>query len=87
VLTLTAPQNALVYLQKVLPNYQGKEWSEIIDQILIPTEPGLADKKHTEILSQVASLRERIKALQQEIDSIVFELYGLNEEERKVIIG
>ena len=86
VLTLTAPQDILEYLQKILPNYQGKEWSEIIDQILIPTEPGLIDKKRAEILSQVASLRDKIKSLQQEIDSIVFELYGLNEEERKVII-
>ena len=85
-LTLTAPQYALVYLQKALPNYQGKEWSEIIDQILIPTEPGLADKKSAEILSQVASLRDKIKSLQQEIDSIVFDLYGLSKEERKVII-
>jgi len=86
VLTLTAPQHVLVHLQKILPNYQGKEWSEIIDQVLIPSEPGLIDKKRTEILSQVASLRDKIKSLQQEIDSIVFDLYGLNEEERKVII-
>ena len=87
VLTLTAPQDVLEYLQKILPNYQGKAWSEIIDQVLIPTEPGLADKKSTEILFQVASLRDRSKSLQQKIDSIVFDLYGLNEEERKVIIG
>ena len=85
VLTLTAPQYVLVYLQKALPNYQGKEWSEIIDQILIPTEPGLADKKSAEILSQVSSLREKINALQQEIDSIVFDLYGLSKEERTTI--
>jgi len=87
VLTLTAPQDILEYLQKVLLNYQGKEWSEIIDQILIPTELGLGDKKSAEILSQVTSLREKIKALQQEIDSIVFDLYGLNEEERKIVVG
>jgi type I restriction-modification system DNA methylase subunit len=87
VLTLTAPQDILEYLQKVLPKYQGKEWSEIIDQVLIPTEPDLIDKKRVEILSQVASLRDKIKSSQQEIDSIVFELYGLSEEERKVIMG
>ena len=86
VLTLTAPQHVLVHLQKILPNYQGKEWSEIIDQVLIPSEPGLIDKKRTEILSQVARLRGKIKALQQEIDSIVFDLYGLSKEERRVII-
>jgi len=85
-LTLTAHQEVLVYLQKVLSNYPGKEWSEIIDQVLIPTELGLIDKKRAEILSQVASLRDKIKSLQQEIDSIVFDLYGLNEEERKVIM-
>jgi len=87
VLTLTAPQGILEYLQKVLPDYQGKGWSEIIDQILIPTEPGLADKKSAEILSQVSSLREKIKAVQQEIDSIVFELYGLTKEEIQVVVG
>jgi hypothetical protein len=86
VLTLTAPQGILEYLQKILPNYQGKGWNEIIGQILVPTESGLIDRKSTEILSQVASLRDKIKSLQQEIDSIVFDLYGLNEEERKVII-
>jgi hypothetical protein len=86
VLTLTAPQDVLEYLQKILPNYQGKGWSEIIDQVLIPIEPGLIDKKRTEILSQVASLRDKIKSLQQEIDSIVFDLYGLNEDERGVIM-
>jgi hypothetical protein len=83
-LALTAPYGVLVYLQKILPNYQGKEWSEIIDQILIPTEPGLADKKSAEVLSQVTSLRDKIKSLQQEIDSIVFDLYGLSREEREV---
>jgi len=86
VLTLTPPQGILEYLQKVLPKYQGKEWSEIIDQVLIPTEPALIDKKRAEILSQVTSLRDKIKSLQQEIDSIVFDLYDLNEEERKVIM-
>jgi hypothetical protein len=85
VLTLTAPQDVLEYLQKILPNYQGKGWSEIIDQVLIPTEPGLIDNKRTEILSQVASLRDKIKSLQQEIDSIVFELYGLTNEEIQVV--
>jgi type I restriction-modification system DNA methylase subunit len=85
VLTLTAPQGILEYLQKILPDYQGKEWSEIIDQVLIPIEPGLIDKKRTEILSQVASLRDKIKSLQQEIDSIVFDLYGLTNEEIQVV--
>lgn len=80
-LTLTALQDILEYLQKVLPNYQGKEWSEIIDQILLPTELSLADKKSAEILYQVTSLREKIEALQQEVDAIVFNLYGLTEEE------
>jgi type I restriction-modification system DNA methylase subunit len=86
VLTLTAPQDILEYLQKILPKYQGKGWNEIIDQVLIPIEPGLINKKRAEILSQVSSLREKINALQQEIDSIVFDLYGLNDEERGVII-
>lgn len=86
VLTITAPQGVLEYLQKVLPNYRGTGWSEIIDQVLVPTEPGLIDKKRAEILSKVSSLRDKIKSLQQEIDSIVFDLYGLSKEERKVII-
>jgi hypothetical protein len=87
VLTLTAPQDILVYLPKVLPNYQGKEWSEIIDQILIPSEQGLADKKRADILSQVTNLREKTKSLQQEIDSIVFDLYGLSKEEREIVVN
>jgi type I restriction-modification system DNA methylase subunit len=87
VLTLTAPQDTLVYLQKILPDYQGKEWSKIIDQVLIPTEPALIDKKRVEILSQVTSLCERIKATQREIDSIVFKLYNLTREEIRVVEG
>ena len=85
-IALTAPQKLLAYLQRVLLNYRGREWSDVIDQILIPTEPDLLDKKKGEILSEIASLREKVKNLQQEIDSIVFDLYGLNQEERRVII-
>jgi hypothetical protein len=85
VLTLTAPQGILEFLQKILPDYQGKEWSEIIDQVLIPIEPSLIDKKRAEILSQVTSFREKINALQQEIDPIVFELYVLNDEEQTIV--
>ena len=85
-ISLAAPRDILAYLQKVLPNYKGKEWSEIIDEILAPTEPDLLGKKKGEILSQVATLRGKIKALKEEIDSIVFDLYDLSQEEQKVIL-
>ena len=86
-ITLTAPKALLAYLRKRLPNYMGREWGQIINQVLIPTEPDLLDKRREEILSEVTSLRQKVKGLQQEIDTIVFRLYGLNEEEQKVITG
>jgi hypothetical protein len=79
-ITLTGPKALLAYLQRILLNYIGREWGEIINQVLILTEPDLLDKQREEILSEVTNLRQKIKALQQEVDTIVFKLYGLTEE-------
>ncbi len=84
--TLTAPKALLAYLQRILSNYIGREWGQIINQVPIPTQPDLFDKRREETLSAVTNLRQKIKALQEEIDSIVFKLYGLNKEEQKVIM-
>ncbi|MBT9159809.1 MAG: hypothetical protein DDT26_01074 [Dehalococcoidia bacterium] len=86
-ITLTAREALLAYLQRILPNYIGREWGQIINQVLIPTQPDLFDKRREEILSEATNLRQKIKALQQEIDTIIFNLYELNEEEQKVIMG
>ncbi|MCL0039178.1 hypothetical protein M1N46_02960, partial [Dehalococcoidia bacterium] len=86
-ITLTAPKALLAYLQKILPNYIDREWDQIINQVLIPTQPDLLAQRREEILSEVTNLRQKIKRLQQEIDTIVFNLYGLNEEDHKVITG
>jgi len=84
-MTLTAPKALLAYLQRILPNYIGREWGQIINQVFIPTQPDLFDKRREEILSEVTNLRQKIKALQKEIDSIVFDLYDLSQQEREMI--
>jgi len=84
-ITLTAPKALLAYLQRILPNYIGEEWGQIIDQVLIPIHPDLFDKRREEILSAVTNLRQKIKAFQQEIDTIVFDLYDLSQQEREIV--
>ena len=86
-ITLTAPRTLLAYLQRILPNYIGREWGQIINQVLIPTQADLFDTRREEILSQVTNLRQKIKALQEEIDSIVFDLYELSQQEREIVIN
>ena len=84
-ITLTAPKALLAYLQRILPNYIGREWGQIINQVFIPTQPDLFHKRREEILFEVTNLRQKIKALQEEIDSIVFDLYDLSQQEREII--
>ncbi len=84
-ITLTAPKAVLAYLQRILPNYIGREWGQIINQVFIPTQPDLFDKRREEIVSEVTNLRQKIKVLQKEIDSIVFDLYDLSQQEREII--
>jgi hypothetical protein len=84
-ITLTAPKALSAYLQRILPSYIGREWGQIINQVFIPTQPDLFDKRREEILSEVTDLRQKIKALQEEIDSIVFDLYDLSQQEREIV--
>jgi len=84
-ITLTAPKALLAHLQRILPNYIAREWGQIINQVFIPTQPDLFDKRREEILSEATNLRQEIKALQEEIDSIVFNLYDLSQQEREII--
>ncbi len=86
-ITLIAPEALLAYLERILPNYIGREWDQIINQVLLPTQPDLFAQRREEILSEVTNLRQEIKALKEEIDTIVFKLYELNEDEQKVIMG
>ena len=37
--------------------------------------------------SEIVNLKNKIDATDKEIDEMVFELYGLSEEERKVVLG
>ena len=36
---------------------------------------------------EIVNLKNRIDATDREIDEMVFELYGLSEEEKKVVMG
>jgi len=37
--------------------------------------------------SEIVSLKNQIDTTDREIDEMVFELYGLSEEERRVVMG
>lgn len=81
-ITLTAPNKVLEYLDEILPVYAGKEWQEIINHIFIPSDLTLLEGKKKGILAEVTSLRGKIAKIQQNIDKIVFGLYGITKKEK-----
>ena len=84
-IALTAPKALLAYLQRILPNYVGQEWTQIVNQVPIPIRPDLFDSRRDKILSEVGNLRHRIRAFQEQIDPLVFDLYDLSQPEQEIV--
>lgn len=81
-----APKEILKYLQKVLPKFKGKTWPEIKE---IPVARDLAtyQAKEKEVVSEAKSLLRKVATVQSKIDTLVYELYGLTEDEIATIEG
>ena len=81
-----APKEILKYLQKVLPKFKGKTWPEIKE---IPVARDLAtyQAKEKEVVSEAKSLLRKVVSIQSKIDALVYELYGLTQDEIRIIEG
>jgi hypothetical protein len=79
-----APKGILKYLQKVLPKFKGKTWPDIKE---IPVARDLAtyQAKEKEVVSDARSLLRKVASVQSRIDALVYELYGLTQDDIRII--
>ncbi len=72
------------YLKEILVNYIGNSMDEI-KEILIPKDLLVYENKKKEIIKEVTSLLKKIRNTQNQIDKIVYQLYGISNKEQKFI--
>lgn len=84
-ITLTAPKKILEYFKEILPAHTGKEWQEIINHVLVPSNLTMLERKKKEILGEVTALHDKTAKIQEEIDEMVSSLYGISEKEREIM--
>lgn len=80
-LFIQGSEKLLELLPGLMENWKGKSWSEIKEELLLPKSFDAFKNKEEKILTSVQGLRKEIAELQEEIDQIVFELYGLSDNE------
>jgi len=77
-----------LYLESLGDTLRGKTNSEVVDLIRIPKSPARLHnilQKRQEILKQIEGLKHRQDEIDKEIDERVYKLYGLTEEEIKIV--
>jgi len=79
VLTLTGSEPLLELISKLLEPYKGQSWEHIIEELLLPQNVKLLQKYSDKILKKVEQMRQKVLSLQQEIDEIVYTLYGFKD--------
>ncbi len=84
---IEGPRDLLKLLADILSlsNWKNKPWSEIKDKLLLPDNIVSFNAQKTRILNEVRDERAKILQLQKEIDQMVYKLYGLSEEEIKIV--
>jgi len=84
---IEGPRDLLKLLADILSlsNWKNKSWSEIKENLLLPDSIVSFNAQKARILNEVRDVRTKILQLQKEIDQIVYKLYGLTEEEIKVV--
>ena len=82
-LILAGPRDLLELLARLLHGWRGKQWDEIKENLLLPESVSEFGKRRKEILSTVDKLRTETAMLQEEIDQIVYRLYGVEDPKRK----
>ena len=77
-----------LYLQALGKELRGKDSTELNRLIAVPKKPddvrGILDKR-AELLQRIEELEDRRDELDREIDERVYELYGLTEQEIRLI--
>jgi len=66
-------------------NWKNKSWNEIKENLLLPDNIVSFNAQKTRILNEVRDGRAKVLQLQKEIDQMVYKLYGLSEEEIKIV--
>jgi len=77
-----------LYLESLGNTLRGKTNSEVVDLIRIPKSSAQLQnilQKRQEILNQIEELKHRQDEIDKEIDERVYKLYGLTEEEIKIV--
>ena len=79
ILTLAGPESLLELVAELLKARKGQSWEQIEEELLLPETISLLRDREDALLSRVEEIRREILCLQEEIDKIVCELYGLEE--------
>lgn len=82
--TIIAPKEIVNYLKEVLKNYKNESWDDI-KEIPLAKDLKTYETRAKEILTEVKKLLIKVEFLQNEINEIVYELYGITQAERKII--
>lgn len=85
VLFIIGSSELLNLLTKLLDTFLNKPWNEIKENLLLPESVDSFKAQKAGILNKVQDIRGGISSLQEEIDEVVYELYGLTEEEKKIV--
>ncbi len=86
-LFIEGPYELLNLLFDILPNWKGKPWSEIKENLLLPDNVISFNTQKNKVLDEVQNIRSEILELQKQIDQIVYKLYELKETEIKIVEG
>ncbi len=85
-ITIIAPKEVARYLRGVFGRHIGASWDELRET---PLARDLAtyQAKEKEVVSEARSLLRKVASTQSRIDALVYELYGLKEEEVRIVEG
>jgi hypothetical protein len=77
VIEVKGERKMLELLTTMLADYKNKSLKEILDDIELPLDTKLLQEKKTTMLKDIKALTKRITDLQENIDRVVMELYGV----------
>jgi len=85
-ITILAPKEVAKYLRDVFARHIGATWAELRET---PVARDLATHqvKEKEVVADARSLLRKVASIQTKIDALVYELYGLTEEEIRIVEG
>ncbi len=83
-ITILAPKEVVKYLRSVFAKHIGATWAEL-KETPIARDPAVYKAKEKEILAEARSLLRKVASTQSKIDALVYELYGLTQDEIRII--